>query len=45
MQLVEIIKVIEKTLKVMFPSRQPIKGIKTMQDVMNAEFADEAMVM
>lgn len=45
MQLVEIIKVFQAGVKVMHPSNQPNKDVKTLDDVREVEFADDALVM
>ena len=45
MQLVEIIKVFQSGVKVMHPSNQPNKQVKTLDDVRDVEFSDEALVM
>ena len=45
MLLVEIIKVYDAGMKVMHPSRQPNAAVKTLADVRDVEFSDEALVM
>lgn len=45
MQLVEIIKVFQPSVKVMHPTNQPNKNVKTLDDVREAEFSEESIVM
>ena len=45
MQLVEIKKVYQSGVKVMYPSRQPNKNVKTLDDVKDVEFTDDAIIM
>ena len=45
MQLVEIVKVFQSDIKVMHPSKQLNKEVKTLDDVRSVEFANEALVM
>ena len=45
MQLVEIKKVFEPGVKVMYPSKQPNKAIKTLDDVRESDYADDALIM
>ncbi|KAG0623035.1 hypothetical protein M758_3G144100 [Ceratodon purpureus] len=44
-QLVEIIKVLMHGVKVMHPTKQPNREVKTLDDVTDVEFADESLVM
>lgn len=45
MQLVEIKKVFQTDVKVMHPTQQPHKNVKTLDDVRDVEFSDDALVM
>ncbi|KAG0564652.1 hypothetical protein KC19_VG104000 [Ceratodon purpureus] len=45
MQLVEIKKVYQTGVKVMHPTQQPQKNVKTLDDVTDVEFSDDALVM
>lgn len=45
MQLLEIIKVYQSGVKVMHPTSQPNKVVKTLDDVRDVEFSHEALVM
>ena len=45
MQIVEISKVFLPGVKVMHPSRQPQQHVKTLDDVRDVAFAEEAIVM
>ncbi|KAG0596183.1 hypothetical protein M758_UG230700 [Ceratodon purpureus] len=45
MQLVEIIKVYQPGVKVMHPTKQPNKEVKTLDDVSDVDFADDSLVM
>lgn len=45
LQLVEIIKVFQAGVKVMHPAKQPNKDVKTLDDVREAEFSDDAIVL
>ena len=45
MQLVEIIKVYQPAVKVMHPTKQPNKNVKTLDDVRDTKFSEESIVM
>ena len=45
MQLVEIMKVFVPGVKVMYPSKQPSKEVKTLDDVRDVDFAGEATLV
>ena len=45
MQLVKIIKVYQPAVKVMHPTSQPNISVKTLDDVKEVEFSEEALVM
>ena len=45
MQLVEVIKVFQSSVKVINPAKQPNKATKTLDDVREADFTNKALVM
>ena len=45
LQLVEIVKLYQSGVKVMHPTKQPNRGVKVLEDVIEAQSANDAMVV